>query len=442
MAIKRLKGLRCGLIVAAFFGLCDGVTLQSTQAAESDDVSGTAAKKDGLPSFGVFPVGWLDGVDEVYPISSAPEDVKWEAWLAVKAAARGTFTHPVIIEVFNGSESAGVKIKKYLVEHHKFSARRFEIKLSQSPQWNGYAVVRTFDEKLPPAPIRPPQVRYQSPISLRAPEPANEYIQAKREPVLVQRQVLSSNLLSPWVTQEFLEEAPDPVNEEVIQVSQAAPMNSSEARVGWLGSTGPQLRPYAAMEWFGVEEAKTPVATSKRARAGWMGARLQGEAALLRWSIGEVGVGGSVYRSIFAITPDSRTGKATDVKALTHFLLRANSTLMGRPMLKITAGYHANWRNLDRAVNLHSTVGGLRTGAEVSTFVDRIFTLGANTAYTFSQAGVFEVGGFISHRIINTPQRSWDARVGVMAASARETVGATRLDENWTSVQFGVIGAL
>ncbi|MBC7691899.1 MAG: hypothetical protein H7222_09015 [Methylotenera sp.] len=459
------------LTLCALSGLFVGSPLWLQQAGAVEAPASHASKKvaqkkgstskENLPSFGVFPLAWLDSVDEVYPITSAPEDVQWEAWLAVKTSGQGRLSNPVVIEVFGGTESAGVKVKKYLVEHHKFSARQFEIKFSQNAAWNGYVVVRGQDTKLPEVPVRPPQLSHASPIAAIPEIQTRIVVMAPEAPRyrVVKRVILSDSLLSPFRTvEDYVLENPQSIAQDMnsstgeipITTSQASPYSpsvpqgrlqtyASKVQAGWLGSFGPQYRPSVSMEWFDVEGAKN---FGRRTKAGWIGARVQGEVALLRWSIGEVGVGASAFHSLNAITPDARQGSAVDAKAQAHVLLHANSTAMGIPMLKLSTGYEGNWRNAGANSNLLPAFQGFRVAGELSTFVDHVFTLGASSAYTFAQSGIVELGGSVSHRLIQNERRCWDARLGVNAASAKGQSGAAKLEETWTSVQIGLTGTL
>ena len=173
-----------------------------------------------------------------------------------------------------------------------------------------------------------------------------------------------------------------------------------------------------------------------------MGPRLEAEIAMLRWPIGEFGIRGSAYRSAIAFSPDAQNGSATDFKGLGFLQFKANTNVLGVPMLRVLAGYHYNVRNLDRGMSAQGAKSAPHFAGELATLVDGTFTVGLNGGYTFSEKGVTEAGGFISQRIY-TGKRNWDAKLGVSAASAKETgAGGRTLTESWNTFQLGLVGSI
>ena len=251
----------------------------------------------------------------------------------------------------------------------------------------------------------------------------------------------------------FSAETPAPVPvaprpDESVTTSQAAPFARIQTELSphehWLGSEGPQFRPYVGIEWFNVEGAKTG---GTRVNASWAGPKVQGEVALMRWPVGEFGLGGSVYKSAIGMSPDGKQSSLLESRANAHLLLKANTTAMGVPMLRLTAGYLGNWRTIDPSSPpsgpFLSSFSGPRAGGEISTYVDGIFTVGMNGGYTFARDGLIEAGGFVSHRFLKTgDDRSWDARFGLSVANAMQRSGVDLLEESWSTFQFGLIGSL
>jgi hypothetical protein len=367
----------------------------------------TARAGGNLPGYGSFPLQWLEGVTDVYPVTAAPKEIQWQTWLAVRALSSAPKATKLRIETHDpGSAREAAKLRDYLVGHHRFPASRFVLAVSERPGWGGWIVVRPEGAKVA---LDPPD----------APAPGDV-------PVLALSEVDTLGAGS--------QGAPLPTGA-------VRTMNyASAVQRGWLGSSGWQFRPAFGIQWFNVEGAK---GFARRARASWMGAWLQQDLALLRWPVGEMGVDVHFFRSFTAVSDDAKGGSVSEGGVKAHVLLKANSTLMGMPMIRLSGGYFRNVRSTPRNAELGILPGmsGAQVSAELSTFVDGMFTLGLAGAYVFTADGVISAGGSLSHRLFEAVGSTWDARIGLTASVARQRTGAVLLEESWSAFQFGVAAA-
>jgi hypothetical protein len=371
-------------------------------------LSAASAWSAELRLYGTFPAEWLQSVDDVYPITSAPDGIQWEAWLAVRSMSSAPANEKIVIDAYGSGRAQAQKLVDYFVEHHNFPAGRFKIELVNRPEWNGWVVVH-------PAMVEVPD---GSPTLDRAPSLATlPPVAIPRDPAMVSTQA-----------------APLPR-----QAMRAVGL-ASTVQGGFLaGARGPELRPFVGIEWFALEGSPSlPHFT----RATWLGSRAGAELALVRWPISEIGISGHYYHSFDGVTTDAQASSVNEIATQAYWLMRANSTLMGVPMIRVFGGLYSNRRDGDPSLGFLPAILGPRFGTELSTRVDGIFTLGVSGAYTAALDGVYEAGGFLSHRFFSVDTSNWEARLAITADSARVRNSAGLQKESWLTMEIGLTGNL
>ena len=204
---------------------------------------------------------------------------------------------------------------------------------------------------------------------------------------------------------------------------------------------GLEFRPTVGMQWYSIDGKKI---SGSKMRAGWMGAKASAELALIRLPVFESGVEGSLFKSQSPLSSDAQNVNVTDIAADAYVQLKANSTAMGIPMLKVSTGYGSFQRNASPPVadQMLPNLSGFRLGAQLSTYVDNIFTVGAETDYTFAADGVWEINGFLKHRLFTFKQSVWDFKFSTGVARMRIPMNQATYEENWTTVFLGLSVAI
>lgn len=204
---------------------------------------------------------------------------------------------------------------------------------------------------------------------------------------------------------------------------------------------GLEFRPSVGMQWYNIEGKKV---NGGKMRAGWMGAKASAELALVRLPVLESGVEGAIFKSQSPLSSDAQNAVVTDITGDAYVQLKANSTEMGIPMLKLSLGYGAFLRSTSALPSdqYMPNLKGFRAGAQVSTYIDHIFTLGAETGYTFAEGDVWEINGFLKHRLFNWKQSVWDMKFSTGVGRMRIPMPQITYEENWTAVFLGLSVAI
>lgn len=405
---KKRTGFGCGArgsaVISVIFALSSAASANAGSA---------------LPRFGSFPESWLSGTADIYPIESAPASLRKEAWYALRTISKRESGEKIVIEGFGTSPQSAQKLKRYLSEHHKFSPSRIEIlnrEIEESaPSWWGWVVIRPERQKLP---LRP-----------------DHKLVAEFSPHFEELQLLANTVVPASVASSTsVARSPAVVTDE-LSIRQSSAESRAESSK-FLGSDGIAFRPTVGLGWMGVEGAKG--LSDKRVQAGWMGVQAQGEFALLRWRVAELGTSAQVFRSTVAVTPDARTRSLTQWGAQGYFLLKANTLTQGIPRIRLLGGYFSNSRKYSGAgrSGFIPAMNGPKAGAELSTPIDHIFLVGVHGAYAWAEAGLLEAGLFLQQNFSET----WGLRFQFNANLASAKDGVVRYNEAWSSFQVGMSG--
>lgn len=197
----------------------------------------------------------------------------------------------------------------------------------------------------------------------------------------------------------------------------------------------PKLRPEISATWMSTETYRNGQLIGQ---GGWMGLRAAADAALLRWRNVETGILGHVFSSVFSMSARAGGGSAAEVQVQPYVLLRPGIDVLGDLHIRLSGGYFGNWRQGAAGQIFFPPIRAFQVRAEVSTMFDSRSRIGFVGSYALAELGVLQAGATFSQRLFGTIDMPWDFRIGLTASVARSST----LQENWTQVSLGIVGAL
>lgn len=343
-----------------------------------------------------FPAEWLEATPELYPISQQPAPVQWQAWLTVQiAAAKSRKPPPILIEAHGASKAVAEKILRYLVDHHKFPENRFIVAERRTDDaWKGWITVRPEG------------------VSLPAQAPSWEL------------PVVRTSLASPMSP------------EEAARLYQYSDTRQNPE----IASSRVSFRPGIGLQWFNLET--DPRRPADRWQASWLGVRASGETALARTGAYEFGLSGSYFTSLTGLDEASVSSRITVADGGGYALANLEPSVLGLVQLRMDMGFFGNWRDREDRSQFAPPVRAAQLKLGASTTFDDAIRMGASLGYAFSERGVWQAGGALSHRIFASSARRWDLALAMTLSLARFDREGGSVQESWSAIQVGVSGAL
>ena len=227
--------------------------------------------------------------------------------------------------------------------------------------------------------------------------------------------------------------APAPVETiEEIHSSQAAAVPFSAAQNStadaaamengvFSSNRGIELRPSVAIQWFSIQGNRPD---NSLISANWVGVKSELDTAFVRFPILELGTDLSAYRTMTGFVNGAGSSSVTDLNVGGYALFKANTLKFGVPMFRLSSGYYGNWRASETPMGFLPGVSGAKVSAELSAIVDQVFAFGLSGSYVAAQAGLFDVGAFLSQRLSSQMKTgTWSARLGANVSVLRAMEG-------------------
>jgi len=363
----------------------------------------TFAKK--LPSYGLFPLGWLNQTYDLFPIKSQPRPIQVQAWLAIKAISKANYSDMLIIESSDADYENSKKLLNYLVDHHKFPEGRFILQKNLNTNLKGWVIIRPSATS---SPNSPPNWNLKHALSNNPKNTAHS-------------DQISTSLASPLT------------NEQIGNINSLRVDNGSIENYSF--------KPKFGFQWTNLE---TDPSLNPFYKASWIGLYAEGDAHLIRRKYFALGINAQAFSSLSPLTPDAQGISIVNSSLKGVLTLAPEPTFLGALNLKLSGGYWGTWRTSDQTNPFLTSIRGGVANVELSTSFDDAFRFGASGGYIFtnSDTKVIESTGFMSHRILNSNSLPWDIQFGFKMTLTKFPSTTQNLQETGTSVYAGLAGAL
>jgi len=355
--------------------------------------SGEVKAAPPIGSIAAFPAQWLSASPDLYPIAQKPTPIQWQASRMVQIAARNP-KQMILVEAHQASLEAAKAVVNYLVKHHKFPKNRFMVQENARAPWKDWVTVRSEHQELP--------------------------TQAPSWNLPIVRTTLASA-----------------VTPEQIQELHGSPEIS--------GSRGfVEFRPRIVLQWFDLQADPN---YQDDWHATWVGIAVEGEMPIYqsRTSALEAGILGSYFTSLSSVGETDAQSLVTQVTLGGFLSYEFDPSALGRVRVKSYADFFGNWRKRAEKVSETPNVRSARVGLGVSTSFDDALRINFTGAYVFTERGIIQAGGELSHQLFTVDEQPWSISLGLHMSLARfsqDLAGRGQYQETWSQAQVGIRGSL